>query len=75
MNSIELTDAFCELTPISSIKPLQSRLEASLAFRASHHLESKKLVPTLDFPDENSESHFHPRRTGLFCDAPLGLKY
>lgn len=44
---------------------LEVRLNRSLQYRSSHKAQ---------VPDETSEKYFHPKREGLFCDAPLGLK-
>lgn len=49
---------------------LEVRLNRSLHYRAAHKEEAKGQIP-----DETSEKYFHPERQGLFCDAPLGLKY
>ena len=46
---------------------LEVRLNQSLQYRSAHK-------PTATVPDETSEKYFHPKREGLFCDAPLGLK-
>ncbi len=46
---------------------LEVRLKQSLQYRSAH-----KQPPGA--PDETSEKYFHPKREGLFCDAPLGLK-
>jgi len=50
---------------------LEVRLNRSLQYRSAHKDEVKKV----EIPDETSEKYFHPERQGLFCDAPLGLKY
>jgi hypothetical protein len=49
---------------------LEVRLNQSLQYRSAH----KQLVSGKQLPDETSEKYFHPKREGLFCDAPLGLK-
>lgn len=46
---------------------LEVRLNQSLQYRSAHK-------QTVAMPDETSEKYFHPKREGLFCDAPLGLK-
>jgi hypothetical protein len=46
---------------------LEVRLNQSLRYRSSHKQP--------EIPDETSEKYFHPERQGLFCDAPMGLKY
>jgi hypothetical protein len=46
---------------------LEVRLNQSLQYRSAHK-------PNVGVPDETSEKYFHPKREGLFCDAPLGLK-
>jgi hypothetical protein len=46
---------------------LEVRLQQSLRYRSAHQQVSQ-------VPDETSEKYFHPKREGLFCDAPLGLK-
>jgi hypothetical protein len=48
---------------------LEVRLHRSLQYRSTHKPEAPQI------PDETSEKYFHPERQGLFCDAPLGLKY
>lgn len=48
---------------------LEVRLNRSLQYRDAHKQQVKET------PDETSEKYFHPERQGLFCDAPLGLKY
>jgi hypothetical protein len=48
---------------------LEVRLNRSLQYRDAHKQQAKET------PDETSEKYFHPERQGLFCDAPLGLKY
>jgi len=48
---------------------MEVRLQRSLQYRSAHKLETPAI------PDETSEKYFHPERQGLFCDAPLGLKY
>ncbi|MDB6057375.1 MAG: hypothetical protein JWO95_1219 [Verrucomicrobiales bacterium] len=50
---------------------MEVRLNRSLQYRSAHKDEAK----TTEIPDETSEKYFHPERQGLFCDAPLGLKY
>ncbi len=50
---------------------LEVRLNRSLQYRSAH----KDEAPSAQIPDETSEKYFHPERQGLFCDAPLGLKY
>jgi hypothetical protein len=50
---------------------LEVRLNRSLQYRDAH----KKQATASEVPDETSEKYFHPERQGLFCDAPLGLKY
>ena len=47
---------------------LELRLKQSLQYRSAHKQQSPQV------PDETSEQYFHPKREGLFCDAPLGLK-
>jgi hypothetical protein len=46
---------------------LEVRLNQSLQYRSAHKQAGQ-------VPDETSEKYFHPKREGLFCDAPLGLK-
>jgi hypothetical protein len=46
---------------------LEVRLNQSLQYRSAHKQATQ-------VPDETSEKYFHPKREGLFCDAPLGLK-
>jgi hypothetical protein len=57
------------------VKGRQSKLEIqlnrSLQYRSAH----QQPAPGEQIPDETSEKYFHPERRGLFCDAPLGLKY
>ena len=48
---------------------LEVRLNRSLQYRSAHKQATGEQVP-----DETSEKYFHPKREGLFCDAPLGLK-
>jgi hypothetical protein len=48
---------------------LEVRLNQSLRYRSAHKVQAAEI------PDETSEKYFHPERQGLFCDAPLGLKY
>jgi hypothetical protein len=50
---------------------LEMRLNRSLQYRNAH----KQQAPVGEVPDETSKKYFHPERRGLFCDAPLGLKY
>jgi len=58
-------------TPEFNSRALQARLDASLAYRSTHR---KKASASLTDTEASTED-FHPDRRGLFCDAPLGLKY
>ena len=49
------------------LSKLEVRLNQSLQYRSAH-------TQSATIPDETSEKYFHPKREGLFCDAPLGLK-
>ena len=54
---------------------MRSQFGNSLRFRNIGRGGVQDLDPSFETTDERNEDSEHPNRIGLFCDAPLGMKY
>lgn len=78
MSNTEHSDPDKSLESLRGMQPLASRLQASLGYRSLRLTQDQepdnRLIPLVELPEEDAEIYFDPTKSGLVCDAPLGLK-